>query len=173
MLRLVVLLCLGTLCAAKIGKGPSHCCTAGDRKVVQEQWHSLWENVQSSRLKIGFGRLLITKLVEKHPELKEPFAAVDIANPDSGKFQAYSLRVLEAFDVAITLLDDAEGLEAALDRASEVWSKRKGFTTTHFKTLGGLLKNGLERMLEDFDPMAWKACLGGIFKGIAAKLPPT
>jgi len=170
MLRLVFLLGLAALCAAKIGHGPSHCCTAGDRKVVQEQWHSLWENVQSSRIKIGFGKLLIQKLVEKHPELKTPLAVVDVEHPDSGRFTAYSLRVMEAFDVTINMLDDQEGLDAALEKVSGVWSQRKGFTAAHFQTLGGILKNGLQHLADEFDPMAWRACLGGIFKEIASHL---
>jgi hypothetical protein len=170
MLRLILLLGLAALATAKIGHGPSHCCTAGDRTTVQKQWHSLWENVQSSRIKIGFGKLLITKLVEKHPELKTPLAVVDIEHPDGGKFTAYSLRVMEAFDVAINLLDDQEGLDAALEKVSGVWSHRKGFTAEHFKTLGGILKNGIQHLADEFDPLAWRACLGGIFKEIASHL---
>jgi len=171
MLRLAVLFCLGAFAAAKIGDGVSHCCSAGDRSVVQEQWEELWTDVASSKLKIGFGKLLITNLVKSDPKLKEAFANVDIDHPESGKFQAYSLRVLGAFDLLITVLDDPEALDAATSHMADVWATRKGFTVEHFKTLGGILKTGLSTAADNFDPMAWRACLGGIFRKISAKLP--
>jgi len=58
---------------------------------------------------------------------------VDIDHPDSGKFQAYSLRVLGAFDLIITLLDDDEALDAATAQMAEVWGGRTGITSAHFK----------------------------------------
>jgi len=171
MLRLTVLFCLAAFAAAKVYTGQSHCCSAGDRAVVQEQWNELWHDVTSSKLKIGFGKLLILKLAESDPKLKEAFATVDIEHPNSGKFQAYSLRVLGAFDLLITVLDDDEALDAATSHMAQVWSGRKGFTVEHFKTLGAILKNGLNAVSEHFDPMAWKSCLGGIFKRVSSKLP--
>jgi len=68
MLRLVVVLCLGTFAAANIGDDVkptriiSHCCSASDRAVVQDQWVKLWKDVMSPKVRIGFGKLLITRL---------------------------------------------------------------------------------------------------------------
>jgi len=167
MLRLLCLFALVAICAAKY----DHCCSAADRRRVQHEWDELWHDVESARLKIGFGRLALTKLVEKHPELKEPMQVVDVEHPDSGKFSVYSLRVLLAFDNVITLLDDPEALEAALETLAERWSHREGVTFVHFKDFGDLLSEGLSHLIEDYDPMAWKACFSGIFRKVASRLP--
>jgi len=72
-------------------------------------------------------------LVVAAPELKEAFADVDIEHPEGGKFQAYSLRVLGAFDLVITLLDDLEAVDVATTQMAEVWGARTGFNTKHFQ----------------------------------------
>lgn len=167
MLRLIVLLGLAAVCAAKY----DHCCSAADRHTVQQEWDDLWEGVESSKLKIGFGRLTILKLAEKHPEIKEAMTAVDIEHPESGRFSVYSLRILLAFDNVITLLDDPEALEAALDHMAEKWSHRQGVKFEHFKAFGEILNDGLSHLIENYDPMAWKSCFGGIFRKVASRLP--
>jgi len=167
MLRLLCLLGLVAFCAAKY----DHCCSAADRHAVQHEWDELWHDVESAKLKIGFGRLALTRLVEKHPELKAPMQVVDLDHPDSGKFSVYSLRVLLAFDNVITLLDDPEALDAALDTMAERWSHREHVTFEHFKDFGHLLNEGLSHLIDDYDPLAWRSCFSGIFKKVASRLP--
>jgi len=167
MMRLVVLLCLAAFCVAK----DDHCCSAADRHVVQKQWDEVWHDVESAKLKIGFGRGSLLKLVEMHPELKEPLKVVDIDHPDSGKFSVYALRILLAFDNIILLLDDPEALEATLGHMADRWSSRQGVTFEHFKDFGRILNNGMSHLADHYDHMAWKACFTGIFKRIASKLP--
>jgi hypothetical protein len=169
MLRLIVLLGLAAMCAAKY----EHCCSAADRHIVQEQWNDIWHDVESAKLKIGFGRRSLLKLVELHPELKEPLKVVDVEHPDSGRFSVYSLRILIQFDNLILLLDDPEGLDAALDHLSARWAARQGqgITAEHFRDFGKILHKGLATVAEEYDAAAWKACFGGIFRKIANRLP--
>jgi len=166
MLRLTILLALATVAFAKY----DHCCSAADRHVVQDQWHELWQDVESTRLKVGFGRLAILKLVEMHPELKDSFKAVDIEHPDSGLFSAFSLRLLLSLDNIITLLDDAEALDAATDYLAKRWSAKEGVSVEHFKDFGKVVGRGLSRVVHNFDPMAWKTCFSGIIAKVTAKL---
>jgi len=166
MLRLIVLCALAAVCAAKY----EHCCSAADRHTVQKQWNDLWHDIQSNKIKIGFGRRAILALVEKHPELKENYKAVDIDHPEGGLFSAYSLRLLLAFDNVILLLDDPEALDVALDHMANRWSKQKGVTAEHFKTFGQILNQGFHVVADEYDPMAWKACFTGIFRRVASKL---
>jgi len=148
-----------------------HCCSAADRHIVQQEWNDLWHDVESAKLKIGFGRRSLLKLAEDHPELKEILKVVDIDHPDSGPFEVYSLRILLSFDTIILLLDDPEGLEAALDHMANRWSTRKGVTFEHFKDFAHILNEGLSQVAEEYDPMAWKACFSGIFRKITSRLP--
>jgi hypothetical protein len=166
MLRLLVLLGLAALCAAKY----DHCCSAADRHVVQEEWDEIWHDVESARLKVGFGRIALLELVEKHPELKEVFKAVDIDHPEGGRFSVYALRILLAFDNIITLLDDPEALDAATDFMAKRWSAKQGITLEHFQEFGQILGKNLAHVADTYDPFAWKTCFRGIFRKIASKL---
>jgi len=167
MFRLIVLCALAAVCAAKY----EHCCSSGDRHTVQEQWNELWHDVQSTKLKVGFGRRAVLALAEKHPELKEALKVVDIDHPEGGLFSAYSLRLLLSFDNVILLLDDPEALDAALDHMAKRWSQRKGVTAEHFKSFGQILNAGFHIAAENYDPAAWRACFTGIARRISSKLP--
>jgi len=166
MLRLIVLACLAAACVAS----QDHCCSAADRHTVQAQWDELWHDVESSKLKIGFGKLSLLKLAEKHPEVKTALAAVDVEHPDSPAFEIYSLRVLHAFDNVITTLDEPEALEATLEHLATKFESIKGIKPEHFKTFGQILNNGFSRLADNYDPMAWRACFSGIFKKVASKI---
>jgi len=166
MLRLIILLALTAAVCAKY----DHCCSAADRHVVQEEWHELWDDVESSRMKIGFGRLAMLKLVEMHPELKDPLKVVDIDHPNSGLFSAYSLRILLALDNIITLLDDPEALDAATEYMAKRWSSKEAVTVEHFKDFGKIVGKGLSKIAVNFDPMSWKTCFNGIMNKITAHL---
>jgi hypothetical protein len=166
MLRLTILLALAAVAFAKY----DHCCSAADRHVVQEEWHELWNDVESSRMKIGFGRLAMLKLVEMHPELKEPLKVVDIDHPNSGLFSAYSLRILLALDNIITLLDDPEALDAATDYMARRWSSKEAVTVDHFRDFAKIVGKGVAKLAHNYDPMSWKTCFTGIMKKITSHL---
>jgi len=166
MLRLIVLVCLAVACAAK----QDHCCSAADRHTVQAQWQELWQDVHSSKIKIGFGKHSLLKLGEKHPEVLTALEAVDVKHPDGGPFQVYCLRVLHAFDNVITTLDEPDALEATLEHLANKFSHIKGITHEHFKTFGQILNNGFSRLADNYDDMAWRACFSGIFKKVASKI---
>jgi len=166
MLRLIVLACLAAAVTAK----QEHCCSAADRHTVQAQWDELWHDVESSKLKIGFGKLSLLALVKKHPELHDALTAVDVDHPDSGAFQVYSLRFLHAFDNVITALDEPDALEFTLEHLANRFSSIKGITFEHFKSLGHILDHGFSRLADNYDPMAWKACFRGIFQKVASKI---
>jgi hypothetical protein len=166
MLRLTILLALAAVAFAKY----DHCCSAADRHVVQDQWHELWEDVESSRLKVGFGRLALEKLIELHPELKESLKGVGLGDPQSGIFAAFSLRFLLSLDNIITLLDDAEALDAATDYMAKRWSAKEGVSVEHFADFAKIVGRGLSRLVHNFDPMAWKTCFSGIVEKVTSKL---
>jgi len=166
MLRLTVLLALAVAVCAKY----DHCCSAADRHVVQEEWHELWDDVESSRMKIGFGRLAMLKLVELHPELREPLKVVDIDHPESGLFSAYSLRILLALDNIITLLDDPEALDATTEYMAKRWSAKEAVTVEHFKDFAKIVGKGLSKLAHNYDPMSWKTCFTGIMNKVTSKL---
>jgi hypothetical protein len=166
MLRLTILLALAAAVCAKY----DHCCSAADRHVVQQEWHELWDDVESSRMKIGFGRLAMLQLVEAHPELKEPLKAVDIDHPDSGLFSVYALRILLALDNIITLLDDPEALDAATEYMAKRWSAKEAVTIEHFKDFAKIIGKNLAHLAHNYDPMSWKTCFNGIMAKIQSKL---
>lgn len=148
-----------------------HCCSAKDRSNVQKQWKELWRDTESSKIKIAFGKRILLKLVEQYPEAGALFSRVNIADPASGEFSAHSMRILNALDMAINLLDDPEALDEALEHLADQHQVRAGVKKAHFEAFKDLLlKNGLPRVLDDYDSLSWKACFKGIISKIASKL---
>jgi len=168
MFRLVVVLGLVAFCAAKTPT--DHCCSAEDRNIVQEQWKALWKDTESSKIKIGFGRKIILKLVELKPEAKALFKGVNIDNPDSGLFAAHSMRILNAVDMVINLLKDPEALDAALDHLADQHAKVTDIKKEYFQTFGEILAAALPRVLDDYNSLSWKSCFRYIIGNIASKL---
>jgi hemoglobin-like flavoprotein len=169
MYRLAVLLGLVAVCVASTPI--DHCCSADDRAIVLKQWKSLWMDVESSKMKIAFGRRILLKVVEQHPEAKALFTAVNIDKPESGEFAAHCMRILNALDMCINMLDNPEALDEALDHLAEQHRVRTGVKREYFKTFGTLLlKYGLPRVLDDYDAMSWKSCFTGLFSKVASKL---
>lgn len=58
--QLLVLVGLAVCCLAS-DDHHEHCCSEEDHKIVQRQWDVIWRDTESSKIKIGFGRLLLTK----------------------------------------------------------------------------------------------------------------
>nr|4U8U_C Chain C, Globin c Chain [Glossoscolex paulistus]4U8U_G Chain G, Globin c Chain [Glossoscolex paulistus]4U8U_K Chain K, Globin c Chain [Glossoscolex paulistus]4U8U_R Chain R, Globin c Chain [Glossoscolex paulistus]4U8U_V Chain V, Globin c Chain [Glossoscolex paulistus]4U8U_Z Chain Z, Globin c Chain [Glossoscolex paulistus]4U8U_g Chain g, Globin c Chain [Glossoscolex paulistus]4U8U_k Chain k, Globin c Chain [Glossoscolex paulistus]4U8U_o Chain o, Globin c Chain [Glossoscolex paulistus] len=146
------------------------CCSAEDRNIVQKQWSVLWGDTESSKVKIAFGRLILTKLAKEIPEVKELFNKVDIDNPEGGPFSAHCLRILNALDMSINLMDDPEALDSALDHLADQHHDRPGVKKAHFKKIAEILHTGLQQVLDDYNALSWKSCFKGILGKIASKL---
>jgi hypothetical protein len=168
MFRLAVLLGLVAFCAAKTPI--DQCCSAEDRNIIQEQWKQLWRDTESSKVKIGFGRQLLLKVVELSPDAKALFKAVNVENPTSGEFSAHAMRVLNGLDMSINLLKDPEALDAALEHLADQHQVRTGVKKAHFKAFGDILSVSLPRILDDYNAMSWKSCFRYILTSIASKL---
>lgn len=168
MLRLAVFVGLVAFCVAR--SPLDHCCSNEDRDIVQQQWKVLWRDTSSSKIKIGFGRILLTKLAEAKPEVKELFKGVDIDHPEGPAFSAHAMRILNAIDMIINLLQDPEALDEALEHLADQHGARAGVKPEHFQTFAELLNRGLRRVLDDYNSMSWKSCFRGIIGKIASKL---
>nr|CAA09958.1 hemoglobin C chain precursor [Lumbricus rubellus] len=165
--QLLVLVGLAVVCFADEHE---HCCSEEDHRIVQKQWDILWRDTESSKIKIGFGRLLLTKLAKDSPDVTELFKRVDIEHAEGPKFSAHALRILNGLDLAINLLDDPPALEAALDHLAHQHEVREGVQKAHFKKFGEILSVGLPQVLDDYDALAWKSCLKGILTKISSRL---
>jgi hypothetical protein len=168
MLRLVVLLGLVAFCVAKTPV--DHCCSADDRHTVMRQWKSLWEDTESSKVKIAFARLLLLKVVEHHPSAKALFGNVDVEHPEGGKFSAHCMRVMNALDMIINLLDDQEALDEALDHLADQHHDREGVTKEYMLDFFTIMRGALPKLLDNYDAMSWRSCFRGIFAKLTSKL---
>lgn len=168
MFRLAVLLGLVAFCVASTPI--EHCCSAEDRHIIEEQWKALWRDTESSKMKIGFGRRILLKLVELKPDAKALFSGVDIEHPEGGEFSAHSMRILNALDMIVNLLGDPDAEQAALDHLADQHAARAGVKKEHFVTMGQILNEALPKVLDDYNSMSWKSCFRMVLTKIAGKL---
>ncbi len=73
------------------------------------------------------------RLVETYPEAKALFKGVNIDNPKSGEFTAHCLRIMNALDMIINLLDDPDALDQVLDHLAHQHEVRAGVKQAYFK----------------------------------------
>jgi hypothetical protein len=165
MYRLALLMLIGALAVVHA----DHCCSAGDRHVVQKQWSELFEN-QDAKFRAGVARLLLLRVIQDYPDAKALFANVDVDHPTGGAFTAHSMRIFNAFDMTINLLDDEDSLNEALDHLADQHEGRAGVKRDYFKSFGQAVHRGLPKILDNYDYMAWKQCAGYILEVIASKL---
>jgi hypothetical protein len=168
MLRLVVLLGLVAFCVAKTPI--DHCCSADDRHNVMRQWKVLWEDTESSKVKIAFARRILLKVVEDHPSAKALFSNVDVDHPEGGVFAAHCMRVMNALDMIINLLDDQESLDEALDHLADQHHEREGIKKEYMLEFFTIMRDALPQLLDKYDGMSWRSCFRGIFAKISGKL---
>jgi hemoglobin-like flavoprotein len=168
MLRLALLVGLVAVCVAKTPI--EHCCSYQDRTIVRKEWNSLWKDTESSKFKIALGRKILLKVVEAKPEAKELFKNVNIDDPNSGEFAAHLMRILNALDMAVNLLDDPNALEEALDHLADQHRARPGVKREHFQAFAEFMFKGLDKLLDNFTTFAWKACMSGVLNKVAGKL---
>jgi hemoglobin-like flavoprotein len=167
--RVALLLLIGAV-ALTVAKTPiEHCCSAGDRGIVQKQWRGLFEN-QDAKFRAGVARLLLQRVVTDYPAAKDLFKNVDIDNPKGGAFTAHSMRIFNALDMAINLLDNPESLDEALDHLADQHQARAGVKREYFTAFGQAMNRGLPKILDHYDIMAWKQCAGYILKKVSSKL---
>lgn len=168
MLRVAVIIgVLAGVCSAAF----EGCCSLEERRIVQRQWNSLWRDSESTDIKIYIGRAALLKVVEVYPETKALFKNVNIDNPESGEFTAHAMRILNALDMTINLLDDRDSLDAALDHLAVQHKARLGVKVAHFKAFFSSLAPSLKTVLPDFDTMSWTSCLTLIIGTMTSSLP--
>jgi hemoglobin-like flavoprotein len=165
MYRTILLLLIGAVALSSA----SECCSAADRKVVEKQWQGLFE-FQDVKFRYGVAKLLLSKVLELHPESKALFTRVNVDNPNSGEFNVHNLRIFNALDMLINLLEDEDALDQAVDHLASQHQVRDGVKKAYFTTFREVLFRGLPRILNEFDSYAWRACLTGLFDKLASKL---
>jgi hemoglobin-like flavoprotein len=163
--RTILLLLIG----AVAWTSAKECCSAGDRHVVEAQWKAMFQD-QDAKFRYGVSKLVLLKVLEAHPEAKALFKGVNVDNPDSGEFNVHCLRIFNALDMTINLLEDEEALDQALDHLATQHQGREGIKKAYFTTFGTVLFGGLPRILDEYDDMAWKACITGVLDKVASKL---
>lgn len=168
MYRLAILLVLVAVCYAKTPI--DHCCSADDRHNVMKQWDVLWHDTESSKVKIAFARRILLKVVADHPSAKALFSNVDVDHPEGGVFSAHCMRVLNALDMIINLLDDPEALDEALDHLAEQHRVREGLKKEYMVDFFSILREALPRVLDNYDAISWRSCFRGIFTKLVSKL---
>ena len=65
--------------------------------------------------------------------MKEAFKRVNIEHPESGEFQSHSVRILDALDMVINLLDHPAALKEALEHLAHQHHGRPGLKKDQFK----------------------------------------
>jgi hemoglobin-like flavoprotein len=168
MLRLAIIVGLVAVCVAR--SPIEHCCSYEDRTAVQREWKTLFREQGSSKLKIALGRKILLKVIEAKPEAKDLFKYVNVDDPLSPEFSAHVMRIVNALDMAINLLDNPDALEEALDHLADQHRVRPGVKKEYFKVFGEIMFKGLSKLLDHFDSMSWKSCMRGIISKVAGKL---
>jgi hypothetical protein len=101
-----------------------------------------------------------------NPDIKERLEKFGSADTNSGKFRAFALRTIAGVDIAVTFLDDPEGLKADLERLHQLAEQRHvpdSDIDTFMKALGHVVPAQLGRC---WDKDAWIACFTNIADGI-------
>jgi hypothetical protein len=167
--RVLLLLLVGAV-ALTVAKTPiEHCCSAGDRHRVEKQWHDLFDGA-AAKFKAGTARLLLQRVLQDYPDAAALFKNVDVDHPEGGVFTAHVLRIYNALDMIINLLDDPDALEAALDHLADQHAARDGVKKAYFQSFGEALNRGLGKLIDNYDSVSWKSCLRGALGKIAGKL---
>jgi hemoglobin-like flavoprotein len=167
--RVALLLLIGAV-SLTVAKIPiEHCCSHGDRSVVQKQWQDVFFH-QDAKFRAGVVRLLLLRVIQDHPEAHDLFTAVDVDNPTGGPFTAHAMRIFNAIDMTINLLDDPNALEEALDHLAYQHHGRPGVKREHFTSFGQAMHRGLPKIIDSYNYLSWKACFGEILRKIAGRL---
>nr|BAC84990.1 globin M2 precursor [Haemadipsa zeylanica] len=145
-------------------------CSGGDGNIVVEDWNQLWEGSDSS-FRIAFAKEVLLEVVNAHPEAKELFHAVNIEDPNSGEFEAHSLRIINTFDLLVNLLQDRHALHEASLHLGHQHAARPGVVAKYFKTFGQELIKALAHLIDDFHFIAWKGCFKTLTKEIVGSIP--
>jgi hypothetical protein len=109
-------------------------------------------------------------VVENHPEAKGLFGNVDVDHPQGGVFAAHCMRVMNALDMVINLLDDPDTMDEALDHLAEQHHDREGVKKEYMQEFLSLMQRALPGLVDNYDAMSWRACFQGIGAKISARL---
>jgi hypothetical protein len=166
----VALLLLGAVAVALASDSADHSCSAGDRNRIIEQWREVFEK-EDIRFKYGTAGLLLDRVLKDFPEGSALFKNVGIDDPQSGAFKAHLMRIFNAIDMIINLLKEPEALDEALEHLADQHSVREGVRKAHIQSFAAAMGRGLDKLLNNYDSIAWKSCMRGIFTKLASKLP--
>jgi hypothetical protein len=168
--HVALLLLIGAVALPSAHSSVTHCCSAGDRHRVQEQWNGLFGR-HDAKFRAGAARLLLQRVLQDYPDAKALFKNVGVDDPKSGAFTAHCFRIFNALDMTINLLDDPEALEEALDHLADQHGARDGVKRAYFQSFGEAMNRGLGRLIDNYDTVSWKSCMRGVLAKIAGKLP--
>lgn len=73
------------------------------------------------------------RVLQDYPDAAALFKNVDVDHPEGGVFTAHVLRIYNALDMIINLLDDPEALDAALDYLADQHAARDGIKRAYFQ----------------------------------------
>jgi len=131
-------------------------CDILQRVRLTRQWRKAY-GTGSHRLELGLK--IFKNLFHNHPGARALFADHHSDNIYSPEFEAYAERILNEFDIVVTLLDDPETLKAQINHIKAKLSA-KHVTGEQLTAFG---KNALEVIPDyignHFDHSAWTDCL--------------
>jgi hemoglobin-like flavoprotein len=75
----------------------------------------------------------VCSVIADYPEILPLFAAVGITRPRGGAFSAHCMRIANAFDMIINMLNNEESLNEALNHLARQHVARPGIRAEHMK----------------------------------------
>jgi hypothetical protein len=75
----------------------------------------------------------ICSVIADYPDILPLFIGVGVTRPRGGAFSAHCMRIANAFDMIINMLEDEEALNEALDHLAQQHVARPGVRMAHMK----------------------------------------
>lgn len=144
-------------------------CDILQRVRITRQWRKAY-GTGSHRIDLGIK--IFKHLFDAYPQSRALFADHHSENVYSPQFEAYSERILNEFDIVISLLDDPAALKAQVGHLKAKITK-KSITAEQLTVFG---KNTLE-VLPDyignhFDQTAWADCMKRLKAALVTEAAP-
>ncbi|KAI0212971.1 Extracellular globin-2C [Lamellibrachia satsuma] len=165
-----LVLCGATVALCSVANAPKHC-SYEDADIVLSEWYHVEVSGDSARILIRTANVLFNGLFDKVPSTRSLFARVNVANMQSGEFQAHTMRVMTGLDELIHKLHSPKVLDSMLEHLADQHAVRTGVKNEHFDIFRDVLYDSLGQVLDEYNPDAWRSCLSRIFYGIAGSLP--
>jgi hypothetical protein len=154
-----VLLCL----LALVGVCMADQCNKLQRLKVKKQWADVFFG---STGRAAEGIAVFRAIFKLNPDARDYFKRVNVADESSPEFKAHIDRVLSGLDMAISLLDQPEVLEAELAHLNEQHKERRIPASAFALFKKSLMEIAPAAMGKCFDEEAWSECFDVISNGI-------